>query len=50
MPFELLIESALLAYSLYVSDVLLAFDVLSLNDADVLADFDVLVVILCDLC
>ncbi len=38
MLFEILIESEVLADSLNDVDVLIAFDVLSLNDADVLDD------------
>lgn len=40
MLFEILIESEVLADSLNDVDVLIAFDVLSLNDADVLDDPD----------
>lgn len=41
--FEILIESEVLADSLNDSDVLIEFDVLSLTDCDVLAESDVLV-------
>ena len=41
MLFEILIESEVLADSLNDVDVLIAFDVLSLNDADVLDDPDI---------
>lgn len=49
MLFEILIESEVLADSLNDSDVLIEFDVLSLTDCDVLAESDVLVDKLCDL-